>query len=162
MKREMQFLKMKNYKKDSLFAFLKNFLIFPVNTQHPLRVVIELWREQDDYFCNICGWTHRVWKRSNLKSSWFLEQLKLKWKSEKQNVHHFAFNPGADRPGRIPGVSRCALCTNVAPGPVPQTKNNFHFIVLYQNWIAKNGRYFRNPVNCVQTNTLWKKAPCPC
>ncbi len=39
----------------------------------------------------------------------------------------------ADRPSGILGVSQYALCTNVAPALRPQTNNNSHFIVLYQN-----------------------------
>ncbi len=52
-------------------------------------------------------------------------------------IHKSLFIPraGGDRPSGILGVSRCVLCTNVAPAPVPQTKKqlSFHCVISRLN-----------------------------
>ncbi len=68
---------------------------------------------------------------------------------------------GADRPGGMSGVSRCALCTNVAPAPRASNKKQLSFYHVISKLNNEKLQVLQKPCELRLKQYAIKKAPCP-
>ncbi len=71
-------------------------------------------------------------------------------------------NAGADRPDGISGVSRCALCTNVAPAPCASNKKQLSFYCVISKLNNEKWLVLQTPSELRLKQYAVKKAPCLC